>query len=59
MRSMLKSELARAAGVSTRTFSRWLAKDSQLMRKHGITKHSHIIPPKAVRFLCHYYGIDL
>ena len=58
MRSFLKSELARAAGVSNSTFQRWLRGQREQLSQWGITSHSHILPPKAVHWICRQYGID-
>lgn len=59
MKSMLKNELAAAAGVSMRTFSRWLSQHEEELADHGITKRSRIIPPRGVRYICELYGIDV
>ena len=59
MKSMLKSELADAAGVSMRTFSRWLSSHEQELSHHGIMKQSRIIPPRGVQYICEMYGIEV
>lgn len=59
MKSMTKSELAFHAGVSTRTFSRWLTQHRERLRELGIKPSAHIIPPAGVRYICEHYGIDL
>jgi len=45
MKSMTKSELAFHAGVSTRTFSRWLTQHRERLRELGI-KPANRIPLK-------------
>lgn len=56
---MTKSELARHAGVSPRTFSRWIAGHKEELSRLGISPKVHIIPPVGVRYICEQYGIDL
>lgn len=58
MKSMLKAELAAAAGVSPRTFRRWLSQHRQPLQDLGISPTAHLIPPAGVRYICHHYGID-
>jgi len=59
MKSMLKCELAAAAGVSMRTFSRWLSCNEERLKEYGVTKSSRLISPKGVKFICEEYGITL
>ncbi|MBQ6086225.1 MAG: hypothetical protein IJK94_07080 [Bacteroidaceae bacterium] len=58
MRSYLKSEIARAAGVSYRTFQRWLRQQSEMFCKWGVTPRTQLLPPVAVQWTCNAYGID-
>lgn len=58
MKCMLKTELAAAAGVSPRTFSRWLRLHREKLQEMGISPTAHLIPPVGVKYICHYYGID-
>lgn len=58
MKSKLKIELARAAGVSPRTFSRWLQSHRAELQALGISPRAHLIPPKGVRYICDEYGIS-
>ena len=59
IKSMYKSELARQAGVSTRTFNRWLMQHRQVLAQMGISPKQQLLPPKAVRYLCETYCIEL
>jgi len=59
VKSMLKSELARAAGVSPRTFTRWIAMHQAELSAMGIPPTAHLVPPVGVRYICERYGIDL
>lgn len=59
MRSMLKSELAAAAGVSRATFRRWLRSDAEYLRSLGVKPKAKMLPPKAVKYLIDKYCIDL
>ena len=59
MKSHTKNELARAAGVCTDTFRRWLKNDQAFLQANGITPTTKIFPPKVVKYLCEKYCIDL
>ena len=59
MKSYYKSELAERAGVSNRTFSRWLRPHRQQLAAMGVTDKTQLLPPKAVRYLCDIFCIDL
>ena len=58
MKSYYKYELADAAGVSTRTFGRWLRQQSEMFCQWGITPRTQLLPPIAVQWICNAYGID-
>ena len=58
-KSMLKSELADAAGVSLSTFSSWLRNDQDIMRTFNISKRAKYLPPCIVKYLCEKYVLDL
>ena len=58
-KSMLKSELADAAGVSLSTFSAWLRNDQDIMRSLNLSKRAKYLPPCVVRYICEKYAIDL
>ena len=58
-KAMYKSELARAAGVSTAVFRVWLQSDKQALEAMGITPRQQLLPPVAVRYLCEKYVIDV
>ena len=58
-KSMFKCELANAAGVTSDTFRRWLKSDKVALASMGITPNQHLLPPKAVRYLCEKYDIEL
>ena len=61
MKAMYKSELAKAAGVSDRTFNRWL--HSPVIRKKlaalHLSKRQQLLPPKAVEIICKHYVIEI
>lgn len=56
---MYKSELAKLAGVSTRTFSRYLATRREILASMGVSVKAQMLPPKAVKYVCEDYCIDL
>lgn len=58
-KSMYKSELADAAGVSMSTFKRWLKTDEQQLKEMGVLPRSKLLNPAAVKYLCEKYVIDL
>ena len=58
-KAMYKSELARAAGVSSETFRRWLKTDKAMLADMGVTPRQHMLHPKAVRYLCEKYDIEI
>ena len=58
MKAYFKNEIARAAGVSTNTLGRWLAKKMNVLEKMGVRPIQRLLPPRAVRYICHEYGIS-
>lgn len=60
-KAKLKSELADAAGVSTRTFARWLQHPMHAAKlaEMGVTAKSKLLPPQAVRYICETFCIDI
>jgi hypothetical protein len=59
MRAMYKSELARLAGVSSRTFARYLAAHREELAKLGVTPYTRKLRGRALKFVCEDYCIDL
>ncbi len=58
MKSAYKNELADAAGVSMRTFQRWLSQNRDKLTALGARPRQQLLPPKAVEWICREYGID-
>ena len=54
-----KKELARLAGVSPRTFTRYLATRRHILDAMGIPPKARLLPPQAVKYVCEDYCIDL
>ena len=54
-----KRELARLAGVSDRTFSRYLQTRRHILDAMGVLPHARLLPPQAVKYICEDYCIDL
>ena len=61
MRAMFKSELAAAAGVSTRTLMRWLKEPymQQQLKIFPLSPKQQKLPGKLVKIICNHYVIDL
>lgn len=58
-RFISKRKLAELAGVSERTFSRYLATRRHILDAMGISSKTQKLPPQAVRYICEDYCIDL
>jgi len=58
-RFISKGELARLAGVSYRTFQRYIATRRHILSEMGVSPRASLLPPRAVRFICEDYCIDL
>ena len=56
---MSKSQLATAAGVSIKTFQRWLVLHSEELALLGVKPRDKLLPPVAVKFIVEQYCIDL
>lgn len=56
---MYKSELARLAGVSPRTFRRYLATRRAVLDEMGVSVMAQKLPPKAVEYICKDYCIEI
>lgn len=59
MQSCTKQQLAHLAGVSPRTFRRWLIPYRQFLSDNHVTKHSRILPPQVVNRLVQDFCIDI
>ena len=58
-RFISKGTLAKLAGVSPRTFRRYLHSRRPILDKMGIPPSARLLPPAAVRYICEDYCIDL
>ena len=59
MKYASKSQLAEAAGVSYKTFQRWIKRNEQRLLPLGYIPSSRLLSPALVRFICAEYDIDL
>ena len=59
MKAMSKSQLAAAAGVSIKTFQRWLVHHSEELALLGVKPRDKLLPQVAVKFIVEQYCIDL
>ena len=58
-RFISKRKLAELAGVSDRTFSRYLQTRRHILDAMGIRPNARLLPPQAVKYICEDYCIDL
>jgi hypothetical protein len=61
MRAMLKSQLAKAAGVSRKTLMNWL-KDPYIqaqMAQYDLSPHQKKLPGSLIKIICEHYVIDI
>lgn len=58
-KSMFKSELANAAGVSLHTFSKWCLEQEPVLLPMGYRRSQHLLTPAQVHHLCTFYCIHL
>lgn len=54
-----KKKLAELAGVSPRTFTRYLASRRHILEAMGVLPNARLLPPQAVKYVCEDYCIDL
>jgi hypothetical protein len=54
-----KKELAKLAGVSERTFCRYIQSRRRILDAMGVLPHARLLPPQAVKYICEDYCIDL
>jgi hypothetical protein len=59
MQAMFKSELAKLAGVSSRTFRRYLATRRAILTAMGVSPFARKLPPQAVYYISEDYCIDI
>ena len=59
MKMYYKSEVAQLAGVSRRTFQRWMALHRQELEERGCNIYSKFVHPKAFEYICQEYCIDI
>ena len=56
-KAMYKYELANAAGVSMKTFRKWLKANYKELERYGYKHDDNMLSPGAVKFLCEKYVI--
>ena len=59
MKSMSKSELAQAAGISLSTLARWMKPYRQELEALGLRPGMRVLPPRVVKYLSDLYCIDV
>lgn len=59
MKAMYKSELAKLANVSPRTFARYLATRRAILTEMGVAPRAKKLPPKAVKYVSEDYCINI
>ena len=55
---MTRQELAQLAGVSERTLRRWIQRSHQQLIASGYQPSQRKLPPRVVRLLMDFYGIE-
>ena len=58
-KSMTKSQLAAAAGITRQTFCNWLKPHEKKLRKMGVSPCAKVLPPVAVKYVCQIFDIDI
>ena len=58
-KSISKRQLAKLAGVSERTFTRYLRTRRHILEAMGVLPNARLLPPQAVKYICEDYCIDL
>ena len=56
--SMTRKELAQLAGVSERTLRRWLHSNHNQLIAAGYQASQRKLPPRVVKYLMEFYGIE-
>lgn len=59
MRRIYKSDIARAAGVTSRTLARWMRVHRDNLVSLGLQPTDKSIPPRALQYICHEYGVEM
>ena len=59
MKSMSKSELALAAGISLSTLARWMKPYRHELEVLGLKPGMRVLPPRVVKFLVEQFCIDV
>ena len=59
MKAMSKQQLADCAGVSLRTFVRWLRLYRDELASMGYVPSMRVLPPRIVKFICDTFCIEL
>ena len=59
MKSMLKSELARAAGVSVKTLNRWCRPHRKALRDMGWNDSMKLLTPRIVQYMVDTFCIEV
>ncbi len=57
-RAMSKSELAKRAGISERTMSRYIKLQQPALTAIGVSPSTRLLPPRAVKLLCEAWDVD-
>ena len=58
MKSKSKSEIARAADISSELLRRWMMEHRNVISAMGGRPTHRLLPPKVVRFMCRELGVD-
>ncbi|MBQ0020667.1 MAG: hypothetical protein KBT39_09130 [Bacteroidales bacterium] len=59
MKRIYKSDVAEMAGVSYKTFQRWMAQHRTALQERGVTPQCKFITPLAMEYIRHEYYMCL
>ena len=59
MKRIYKKEFALAAGLSYRTVQKWFQRESQALRRLGVSPRGQLLTPAALKYLCEKYDVEL
>ncbi len=59
MKRVYKSDIAEAAGVSMRTFTRWMSVHRVQLTALGLQPHDKCVGRRALEYICREYDVEM